>query len=680
MTQKSYATTATQFGLTKLLKIDVKPLCNPARLCFQFVNNICDKLSPAAVYTAACDTLGIEPHEFMVVWKNDISLGHQLSSKLFLRSNQLCPCRCAEFHEIYKQDGHLLSHQADWADKCSDAVRLAVNIVSVAGLNHRPVRPHEPTAVLDEYMNVLLPFISTTSKLHTDLISDALTAAFHWLYDTTNFPAAEPPCDFARLQAGIQELRTFCFVLPSDKAKNQPIFMCRQLAVNLVRSNLLHSGCYAPIPEPDVASFVQQVHSHITTVQFPDVVKWATMFPLFKPHKRNFRFITDCAGIFVTEFSILILKMVTAVFNVQCAYCRDLCREIANVHGLHIRLDNVVTDYITASLNFPKQCSVPTLYTGDIEKCYDVIPINLADPHSIPSRLKFVLQVIVNSTMPDVSFQVRRRSAIDWSVILAATPIAGYSTIPLLALPGMVELLLSHCYIHSLGSYWKITSGCPQGLPPCPVLVNNHLLSYDVEFVLFRMSYAQGRWEIMQLYTCMMKLMDDLAVCGGHQVHELLRKVYPPYIVIKITSGTQQRHTEKIQHGSFVGMNIHMNESGVISLTTADKTDALPFIPVRYVQAAANRSRRFGVKIILGQILPTVVLNSSRQDAAAQFRKLVCIFVDNGFRPHEIKHAVDKYLQVTDLSGIAQYDVIKAWKHGWFTGIKHRRRRESVPG
>jgi hypothetical protein len=47
----------------------------------------------------------------------------------------------------------------------------------------------------------------------------------------------------------------------------------------------------------------------------------------------------------------------------------------------------------------------------------------------------------------------------------------------------------------------EIKNGCPQGLSPCPVLVNNHLLSYDIEFVLTNMFSVEGRWAIQQLYT-----------------------------------------------------------------------------------------------------------------------------------------------------------------------------------
>jgi hypothetical protein len=228
-------------------------------------------------------------------------------------------------------------------------------MLTKAGLNHRPVKPRDRMQYYDEYQRVLVPFIALHANLSARCLSTAMCLCFDRMCDARRLFDADGQDDSSRLQQGIQGLKhSACVVLPSDKAKNQPVYMCRAMLPIWYVRTWKTSGCYAcVVTEPDVQTFMDQVHAHIPAVQFPTEVKWAAMFPLYKPHKGNFRFITDCANIFVTEFSLLIHKMVNLVFDAQCEYCRDLCRELASVYDLHVRLDNVVPDYITAALNFP---------------------------------------------------------------------------------------------------------------------------------------------------------------------------------------------------------------------------------------------------------------------------------------------------------------------------------------
>jgi hypothetical protein len=326
------------------------------------------------------------------------------------------------------------------------------------------------------------------------------------------------PTDFQLLQQGVQQLRKFCFIQPSDKAKNQPVFMCAVYATSLVRAQLQASGSYTEVPEVHVQELVSSFHAFMPSIQFPDAVRWASLFQLYKPHKSNFRFITGCASIFITDAANLVRGLVEKLYDAQCSYARDLAKYLADNFGLRVRLDNVVSDYLTAALNFPKHVAVPELCTADIEKCYDVLPITADAMHGVPARLKFIIEVALKSIMENPCFYVRRLPRMRWSILLTSAPVKGYSALPVEKLPALVELLLQNCYIQGLGKLWKVRMGCPQGLPPCPVIVNNHLLSYDIEFILTRMFSADGRHAIVQLYTHQMKLIDDISVCGGYDV------------------------------------------------------------------------------------------------------------------------------------------------------------------
>jgi hypothetical protein len=54
---------------------------------------------------------------------------------------------------------------------------------------------------------------------------------------------------------------------------------------------------------------------------------------------------------------------------------------------------------------------------------------------------------------------------------------------------------------------------------------------------------------------CMMKLIDDIAVCGGEDAC-LLQQVYPQHIVTKLTSKKVRTSIWNLHEGSFVSMNV----------------------------------------------------------------------------------------------------------------------------
>ena len=237
------------------------------------------------------------------------------------------------------------------------------------------------------------------------------------------------------------------------------------------------------------------------------------------------------------------MNMMVVVYDMLRSCAHDLSRMLSLRYGLDVCLDNVVSDSLQAAASLPVVARHPTLCLADIKQAYDRMPIDIADPQSIPGRLKFILALVLRDLEPDVKFWVRRSPAADgsclrWLVSLQPDRIRGRTAVAVDQLPILAHLLLSHCFVHGLGTYWRTATGCPQGLAPGPVFINAHLLSYDLQFVMTRHATPVGRFQIQQLYSCQRKLIDDVMVLGGLGAAQLLQQVYPPYVELEFSAET----------------------------------------------------------------------------------------------------------------------------------------------
>jgi hypothetical protein len=476
-------------------------------------------------------------------------------------------------------------------------------------------------------------------------------------------------------------LRKNFLTVPTDKAKSQPFYFCKRFAYTQVLGNLTQAASFKQVPKPCVSTIRSELCSFISSITVPDPGRWAVMFPLFKPHKGNVRFITSCANIYITDAAKLLMRLLEIVTDDTKKFCSDLAKQLHDSFGLMVRLYNVVTDYMTAGVNVPDSVELPDMCTADISKCYDVMPIDINDPHSIPARLKFLLSMVYSEKM-HWKFVVRRSRNDAWLVTLVEHAPNDSEHILMESIPMFAACVLRHCYIEGCGRYWQPVIGCPQGIPPGPILVNLHLLTYDIEFVLLSMLSKEGRQDINDMYCRMLKLLDDLAVFGikRERALELFAKIYPKHIKIEDTTQDIDGPDGRQVFGKFVGIGIGIDPHGVVSLQTTDKTDVLPFEPIRYVKAATNRSRSASRNIIIGQLLPTVILNTRMRTAKAHLQKLIQIFLRNGFSAEEIKRTGDRYLGKVDFSFLCSYNVKRIWKDAWFKAVQHSRRMAKKPG
>jgi hypothetical protein len=166
-------------------------------------------------------------------------------------------------------------------------------------------------------------------------------------------------------------------------------------------------------------------------------------------------------------------------------------------------------DALQAVINIYKWVSQQELCTLDISKCYDVVPIDPEHPHSIPARLHFAISQILQRLPVGSDFSVRRCSEKQFLVNISDAMQHGYTCMPMRALPKLLHVLLSNCYILFRNEFWLGKENIPQGLRLCPDMTNLHLLTYGVQFVLLSQYMEEGRYAIRQLYTSQIKFLSS---------------------------------------------------------------------------------------------------------------------------------------------------------------------------
>jgi hypothetical protein len=231
-----------------------------------------------------------------------------------------------------------------------------------------------------------------------------------------------------------------------------------------------------------------------------------------------------------------------------------------------------------------------------------------------------------------------------------------YSKLPLHTWIALLTILVHHAYVMFGGNVYAKLLGIPHGIQFAVHVVNLHFLSYELQFALKKCLSAQGRVDLCNVFSCFRRLIDDIAVFGGKSVSALLGCMYPSYVALDHTWDKSERK------GTFLNILTSLGLNGCVSKHIAFKEDKLPFVPVQYIHADANRSRKSALHCILSQLLVAVLLNDSKTSCVNHFRKLINIFISNGFAKGELHHVVLPYLRRTDFSLIQRnYVAMDAW-------------------
>jgi hypothetical protein len=211
------------------------------------------------------------------------------SASKWLSNDVTGPCECDRVEDGFKVHGHLLTVQPGWS-VAFPALRTAVELLSRNGLSHVPVRPYDLYGLCVAYepiIDVLQPVL----RISREQLSSAL---FHYCAQTYS-RAVLPHADVQHndeLRRSCLVLKRLVFVSASDKCKSQPVYACKLATVRRVREYMHQPDVYRQVQDPSLHRMISDVQRLLPSVAFIQPPICAVIYPLFKPHKGNFRFIT----------------------------------------------------------------------------------------------------------------------------------------------------------------------------------------------------------------------------------------------------------------------------------------------------------------------------------------------------------------------------------------------------
>jgi hypothetical protein len=633
----------------------------------KFSNPGCDVIPLQTVCSIIAAGCKLDPVAVSICWSQHESLYQLLVSYGWMRTAVDGPCCCHEIGDEWKVDGHLLTVNPGWSAAWPRVDRL-VNFLSKVGLSHVPCRRIDADEVSATYA-AAIPELQQVWDLPADMLQEMIDVIVHEYIAARTSRASSDACEFSdELLLAAQELRQLCIVSATDKAKSHACYMCKHASMARMRAVFNDPAQFVDTPV-NVDGLVSLVHSAVPSFVFPEQQVWASMHELFKAHKGNFRIITSYHDTFVSGLAVLLSDMANEFMLLARSLCHILSERLHNVFGISIRLDNIVKDSLQAAINLPSTLLHVAATTFDFVSCYDRIPLDEAEPDNVVESLR-VLAALIKHNLPNgesIAFYVRKKATASgeqrFAVRCSADRLNCYRRVSLSQWIELVAALLQHAFVQFGGIVKRKATGMPQGIHFGKTVVDLYFLSYEVKFVLRRCWSAAGRDDLVQLFTCFMRFADDAAVLGGKNVESILDAVYPNFMSRDTTwSPSLEDGSDVVGSGTFLNIGLTLHKDGKLTKHAVFKEDKLPFMPNQYVMAVANRSHKFSVNIILGQVLVAMLLNDSLFSCAKHMAKLQSIFRANGFSMHELQRVMKRYTGRVDFSVVQpRFHPMDAW-------------------
>jgi hypothetical protein len=602
---KTYNVRATEGTLKMLQRSDDSNIPDSgdyptlARVVLQYQNPLHELISVNTLCRIIACRLKLQHVRFDVTYRHYPNLGRRLCSNHWItepvRNIQLCFCEC--IHEKFKVDGHLVTTDPTWGSAIHD-ILPALDMLKF-GLMHVPVRACSVLEILAEYSSVI-PALCNAWPMYADDLPRLFSSILHEACD--DFECVVQDSD--ELNTSLKCLAEICTVTPSDKAKGQAVYMCKQHTFNVLKHMISDSPSFSLI-QPDFSVLLDSIRHIIPSFPTPAHQTCAIPSLLYKPHKLNYRMLIAYNRCFFTELAVMLGDMSNLVYILFKEVLHSCGSMINQKFCMNIRLDNVVQDSIQAALNIPAWISHPEVYTCDIKNCYDVIPLDSSNVDSIISRMKYVAHMI-RSVLPDgpnIYLWIRCLADRKFSVQCGPKKIPGFRKVSLDQWIELLDLLFQNAFVSFNGFIYKKDIGAPQGVHPAPHIINMYLASYELEFALLSCMTAAGRDDVVQLFTNMLRLIDDISNYGGKHAKQILLKVYPPHIISLDDTWFPTIHDDMLGSGGFLNIGLVLNSNHTITKTVLFKEDKLPFVPVQYVHAFSNRSFAFAQNTILGHVV-----------------------------------------------------------------------------
>jgi hypothetical protein len=586
-------------------------------------------------------------------------------------------CASAGLPEQYKDagTGHLHCKDTSWISEYLQLPHLAELLSQ--GLNHVPLSPICPDEVMN--LNCWVAEQVVNSLLHAPIaVEEAVAFAVDWtmkrLPSILQAAGDGYDTDSDQFLAEVQQILSIAFVSGQDKAANHPFFVCKDYALLLAAQNLQSASSFRVINGNPVSWLDSQIQDllrpHLPDVLFPAEPVTPIMFPLYKPKKGNYRYITSTTGSVYEITGQICHYFSLALLFLLKEFCGLLNAQAWNMHRVAVQFFGIIQDFRDCIVNLPLDQRYSGDFTADISKCFDSIPTDPNDPSSLQQALGFCLSQAVSH----YSRQHKGHQPLFWLKVSHGSVCGGvfdhrkkqgWYQVPIPVVMALQHLLIGNMFVQVGPLIGQQILGIPQGIPCGPTWTNLFLFSFEFKYLQSLLRSSEGR-EVLKAFPFVQwfRFIDDVKVLNNPKAQEMLREMYPSCLLLEPTSVSTSSGLPC--NSVFLDINCSLSLEGELSFHSVFKTQTLPFQPVQYIKLRSNRPVLMCFNTLKGLSYSAAAKCSSPDLLVSDLKTILKVFKRNGF-PH--KRCVD-----TVLSFLASSDIPSAsFDLKWFAkSFRHR--------
>jgi hypothetical protein len=569
---------------------------------------------------------------------------------------------------------HICTTSMSWIpDAYADIKRMLAK-----GLNHVPCAPLDVQAVCDVHAAV------AESVAGPEFVQ----AARDWVVRMlAPLPIPEyDTLDVSREHPGIKYILHRCFVSCVDKACNQPMFICRHLAVSMVLKHCTESPAFdATCSYPDPNSIITSLRQFAPFLPAPAHTtrnikppKFATLYPVVKVHKSpvGWRMITSAVGTVLHNPAVVLQATTSCLLDELKQHCARLNQEAGAMHGCNVQFFPLISDGRVCLVNVNPRSRFLCDFSADVDHCFDVIPHTslLASLRDVARMVTEAYRHMHRSKQPHfvIGCKPDGEQLVVSSVHLThRNPSPGRHVLTVDAWLSLSEAVIANCFAQVAGHVFKVISGIPQGLHCSPDWCNLFLLRQEIRFV--QSNLAASHDVLLHWY----RQVDDVRVvvkatpsnlarrmsCSQwhEHLHTLLARIYPEPLHLSPTC--ELVNDEGVLcTTAFLDIRSSLLAEGTLHVELIRKEKKLPIPVCQYVHADSNRPLNQCYNVLIGLVMTAVWHNTAPGPCLADVLLVCKRFVSNGHQKHRVMQVVSKAM-AKDYSFLRlEYDPGALWR------------------
>lgn len=573
------------------------------------------------------------------------------------------PCRCG------LPDGkHLCLPNCTWIPDCfPDVVRMLSK-----GLNHVPCAPLDACPVIEQNVRIAVAFGGAC----------VANAARDWTVTRLSRAKVAPvdAVDFSTRNPGVRHILQVCFVSSVDKAANQPMFICKHLAVSMALEHCRSTPAFLALQHmPFPHDVVAAMHAVAPCIPLLESVhpRFSTLYPVVKVHKEGWRFITSAVGTVYHDAAVLVQATSACMLHALQEYCGARNRA-ALLSGCRVQHYPLIPDTRHCIVNVNPGERHLCDFSADVDHCFDVIPHGDL-LHALKSHADRVVQMyrrthggkepcfIVSSHMTDGHLEVSNVT------LTHRAPAPRQMVVSVADWLTLCGLLLDNCVLQVAGLLFRVIAGIPQGLHCSPDWCNLFLLHHEISFVHRNVHDAHDvllHWfrQVDDMRVLIRateaNLARNMSVAEWHAyLKRLLSRVYPAPLTLSLTCSLADACDDPpvLCTTNFLDLCTELLPSGHLSVSIIRKEKKLPIPVCQYVHLDSNRPV-FQCYSVLSGLVSSVVWRCTRPTTClAEIKHLCRKFIANGHAKSRLLRVVDACMKKDYSCLHLEYDPAKLW-------------------